>query len=179
MAGASDATAATHRPAAPRRRLARTVSRSRRGEFRDLLEHALGAGSRVVSLADWVTGGEAGGDRKTLILRHDVDQHPRSVRPLLAAERALGLTSTWYFRWRTADRRVIDEVLAAGGTVGLHYETLTRDVLRNGGEVTAERIRSSREQLRAEIAAFKQLFGPIRSICAHGDSRVPAVTNQV
>ena len=36
-----------------------------------------------------------------------------------------------------------------------------------------------RVNLRAEIETFKQLFGPIRSICPHGDSRVPGVTNQV
>jgi 2-polyprenyl-3-methyl-5-hydroxy-6-metoxy-1,4-benzoquinol methylase len=141
------------------------------------LEHALSRGYRIVSLEDWVVGAED--ERKTLILRHDVDQHPRSVRPILAAEVSVGLTSTWYFRWRTADQRVIREVLGAGGGVGLHYETLTRDVLRRGGEVTPERVEASRQELRAEIATFKQLFGPIRSICPHGDSRVPDVTNQV
>ena len=74
---------------------------------------------------------------------------------------------------------MIDAVRGAGGAVGLHYETLTRDILRNGGGATAERIEAAASDLRAEIATFKQLFGPIRSICPHGDSRVPGVTNQV
>jgi len=34
-------------------------------------------------------------------LGHDLDQHPRAVRPLLMVERKLGLISTWYFRSRT------------------------------------------------------------------------------
>jgi 2-polyprenyl-3-methyl-5-hydroxy-6-metoxy-1,4-benzoquinol methylase len=131
----------------------------------------------VVALEDWIA--QRPSDRPALILRHDVDQHPRAVRPLLEVERDLGVVSTWYFRWRTADRRIIDTVLAAGGGVGLHYETLTRDVLSNGGEVTSERVEACREKLRDEVEAFKQLFGPIRSICPHGDSRVPGVTNQL
>lgn len=177
MEGACNAAATGNPGTVRRRRFARTFSRSRWPEYRRLLGHALSKGYRVVSLEDWIA--ERPSEHPALILRHDVDQHPRAVRPLLEAERDLGLRSTWYFRWRTADRRIIDTVLAGGGGIGLHYETLTRDVLRNGGEVTAERIEACREKLRGEVAAFQQLFGPIRSICPHGDSRVPGVSNQV
>src|SRR4051794_36497176 len=134
----------------PRRRLARTVTRARWREYGSLLEHALASGYRIRSLEEWLAE-DGDDDRPTLILRHDVDQHPRAVRPMLAAERALGLTSTWYFRWRTADARVIAEVKSAGGAVGLHYETLTRSVLRDGGEPTQARIDACREELRGEI----------------------------
>jgi 2-polyprenyl-3-methyl-5-hydroxy-6-metoxy-1,4-benzoquinol methylase len=178
MEGASYATVPDRSAAVPRRRLARTFAGARWREYASLLEHALASGYRVRSLEEWLTD-DRGDDRPTLILRHDVDQHPRAVRPMLAAERALGLTSTWYFRWRTADRRVISEVQDAGGAIGLHYETLTRAVRRDGGAPTPARIEVCRDELRREIATFKQLFGPIRSVCPHGDSRVPGVTNQV
>jgi 2-polyprenyl-3-methyl-5-hydroxy-6-metoxy-1,4-benzoquinol methylase len=140
----------------------------------------LDAGYRLVSLETWLAD-PAPSDRPTLVLRHDVDQHPRAVRPILAAERRLGVTSTWYFRWRTADPSVIAAVRAAGSAVGLHYETLTRRLLQCGPEVavTEELVAECRERLRVEIATFKQLFGPIRSVCPHGDSRVPGVSNQV
>jgi 2-polyprenyl-3-methyl-5-hydroxy-6-metoxy-1,4-benzoquinol methylase len=177
MQGASEVATAQAPGTVRRRRLARTVSRARWGEYRGLLERALASGYRVVSLEHWIAGDRS--PEPTLILRHDVDQHPRAVRPLLAVERDLGLNSTWYFRWRTADPRVIESVLASGGDVGLHYETLTRDVLRHGGEVTDARVEACRDSLRAEVDEFKRLFGPIRSVCPHGDSRAPGISNQI
>jgi SAM-dependent methyltransferase len=159
------------------RRFVRTFSRARWDEYRRLLEHALDCGYEVVALEDWVSSDSKQVGR-TLVLRHDVDQHPRSVDAMLEIERELGLRSTWYFRWRTADKRTIDAVRAAGGGVGLHYETLTRRLLENRAELSPELVDRCRAELRAEIRMFTRLFGPIRSVCPHGDSRLPGVSNQ-
>jgi hypothetical protein len=115
-----------------------------------------------------------------MILRHDVDQHPRSALTISEIERTLGVRSTWYLRWRTADPKVIAELQRNGGEVGLHYETLTRRVLAE--RLPPETDLSSlldecRRELQSEVRAFDELFGPIRSISAHGDSRVPWVRN--
>jgi SAM-dependent methyltransferase len=160
-----------------RRRFGRTLSAARWGEYRRVLEHALESGYEVVSLERWLTVAQPS-RRPVLILRHDVDQHPRSVGPMLEIEQELGLTSTWYFRWRTADPRVIGRVRGAGGEIGLHYETLTRRLLA-GGSADPATIESCRDELRGELAAFAQLFGRARSACPHGDTRVPGITNQV
>ena len=63
--------------------------------------------------------------------------------------------------------------------MGLHYETLTRKALRRRAfeGVDDSLLAESRGDLRAEIAAFTRLFGPIRSVVPHGDSRIPAVHN--
>ena len=118
---------------------------------------------------------------RVLILRHDVDQRAVSALELARVERELGISSTWYFRWRTADPDVIAAVRAQGGEVGLHYETLTRRVLGDrvppDGDLTPL-IEPSREELRAEIRAFEQLFGRIDTIAAHGDTRVGGVRNR-
>jgi hypothetical protein len=115
-----------------------------------------------------------------LILRHDVDQCASAALRMSDVELALGLRSTWYFRWRTARPAVIDELRRRGGEIGLHYETLSREVL-NGGEgeelEAQARLRAARERLREEVATFAALFGPIRSVAAHGDTRVPEVRN--
>ena len=105
----------------------------------------------VLALEHWL---ERGGDGSApvLILRHDVDQHPGAALRMAAIERRLGVRSTWYFRWRSADPRVIRRVRRGGSQVGLHYETLTRTLL-------------------------ERRFGPCRSACPHGDTRVPGVTN--
>jgi hypothetical protein len=162
-----------------RRRLSRTFSTSRFAEYRTTLESAVERGYKIRSLEDWVDDPDRT-KPPVLILRHDVDQDPRSVRPMLATERDLGVRSTWYFRWRTADPTIVDEVRAAGGTVGLHYETLTRLALERGAEDRAEGlVGEARRELREEIACFRDRHGPIRSVTPHGDTRVAGVSNQI
>jgi hypothetical protein len=156
-----------------RRRFSRTFSRSRWAEYGRLLKEAIGRGYLLSTLEDFLDGRIQAGTSPVLILRHDVDQDPRSALRMSDVEVALGVRSTWYFRWRTADEGVISELRRRGGEVGLHYETLTRE-RRSGGEPSLD---ASREALRAEIARFAELFGPIRSVAAHGDTRVPGVRN--
>jgi hypothetical protein len=161
-----------------RPRLSRTFSRGRWAEYRRFLELAREHGYRIVSLESWIA--EDGGEGPpTLILRHDVDQHPRSALTMAAIEQELGVESSWYFRWRTAHPAVISELKRRGFEVGLHYETLTRNAMERGSSLPVDGplIERSRRNLRAEIAAFAHLFGPLRSVVPHGDSRIPEVRN--
>jgi hypothetical protein len=163
-----------------RRRLSRTFSRSRWPEYHRLLKAALSAGYEIVPLRRYVDGRLESPERPVLILRHDIDQHPASALEMSDIETKYGVRSTWYFRWRTAHPAVIAEIRRRRGEVGLHYETLTRELLQDplppDGDI-ALRLPAAREKLRAEIAEFERLFGPIRSISAHGDTRVPGVDN--
>jgi hypothetical protein len=160
-------------------RFSRTMSLSRWEEYEDLLRRALDHGYAIVPLEQWLADDRLG-DR-VLVLRHDVDQCPRSALKMLEIERELGLRATWYFRWRTARPRVIAAVRAAGGGIGLHYETLSRAVMaeRDAGRHAdpVELAPAARRQLKRELLAFTVLFGPVRSACAHGDTRVPDVNN--
>jgi len=162
-------------PHRPRRRFSRTFSRARWDEYRRFLQSAIGRGYAIRSFEDFLR--EPGGtDQPQLLLRHDVDQRPASALDMAAIEAWFGLTSTWYFRWRTADPEVVSTVRARGGTVGFHYETLTRRVLATGEDPAAIQ-KGCRNELRREVEAFSDLFGPIDSISAHGDTRVPGVEN--
>lgn len=164
-----------------RRRLGRTVSGARWREYRRLLTLALAQGYTLVSLESWLADPEvyAGGD--VMILRHDVDQCPAAAVRMAAIEAELGVRSTWYFRWRTAQSTVIQEIREAGHEVGLHYETLTRELLYRGLRAAdAEAlIPEARELLRDELAAFAARHGPARSTCPHGDTRMRGVHNGV
>jgi hypothetical protein len=164
-----------------RRRLSRTLSRARWAEYRELLERAQAGGYRIRSLETWIGDDPGRGESPVLVLRHDVDQHPGSALRMAEIEAVLGVSSTWYFRWRTAHPKVISALRERGFEVGLHYETLTRMVMeraRGGGpEVTPELISRARAELRLEVEAFARLHGPIRSIAPHGDTRVPGVRN--
>ena len=160
-------------------RLSRTLSRGRWDEYRRFLQLAREHGYRLVALEDWVLEGDRDVTDLTLILRHDVDQHPRSALTMAGIEEELGVRSSWYFRWRTAHPVVVAAVKDRGFDVGLHYETLTRKALEQTalGGVDERLLDESRGDLRAEIASFDRLFGPIRSAVPHGDSRVPGVHN--
>jgi hypothetical protein len=161
-----------------RPRLSRTFSRSRWSEYRRFLDSAQDHGYRLVPLEEWVQGANGDGER-VMIMRHDVDQHPRSALTMAAIESDLGIRSTWYFRWRTAHPAVVSALRERDFEVGLHYETLTRRVLEGsaGEEISDRELAERRAELREEIAAFERLFGPIRSVVPHGDSRVPGVRN--
>jgi hypothetical protein len=161
-----------------RPRLSRTFSRGRWREYRRFLELARGHRYRIVSLESWVEEGRNDGP-PTLILRHDVDQHPRSALTMAAIEDDLGVRSSWYFRWRTAHPAVVSALSRNGFEVGFHYETLTRNALERGssGPVDEALLEQSRSDLRNEISAFADLFGPLRSVVPHGDSRIPDVHN--
>lgn len=163
-----------------RRPLARTFSLARWSEYREVLLTALAGGYRFLSLEQWLAAD--GPQDQIVILRHDVDQHPACVLPMLEIESEVGVRATWYFRWRTASAPVIAAVREQGGDVGLHYETLTRLVLerRLGADgADAALIAEARELLCEEVAAFAGAFGTLRSIAPHGDTRVPGVSNRL
>ena len=168
-------------PARGRRRLSRTLARARWPEYSAFLDAAVLRGYSITSLDAWVSAGRPA-DGNILILRHDVDQHPASALRMAGIEQSRGLSSTWYFRWRTADPRVIDELRRQGFSIGLHYETLTRLARERGLTKQAEAdqlLAEARGVLRGEISSFARRYGPIRSACPHGDSRVSGITNAV
>jgi hypothetical protein len=166
-------------PGRTRRRLSRTFSKARWPEYRRLLKAALSAGYDIVPLERFLDG-KVDLERPILIMRHDVDQQPGAAIEMSDVEVEFGVRSTWYFRWRTAQPEVIAELRRRRGEIGLHYETLSRDLLNDplpeDGDLDP-RIAAAREQLKEEIAAFKRMFGRIRSVAAHGDTRVPGVDN--
>jgi hypothetical protein len=176
------------RPASPRapgtraqRRFARTLAGARWAEYRKFLRTAIELDYELVSLESWLgdPGSVAGAD--VIALRHDVDQYPASALRMAAIEQELGIRSTWYFRWRTAHPAVVSAIREAGHDVGLHFETLTRELLSRGlGRHDAPAlVPEARTLLREELAAFAERHGPIRSTCPHGDTRMPGVHNGV
>jgi hypothetical protein len=155
------------------------MAKARWCEYRALLEAALERGYGVIGVEQWVSEDPPPPD-PLLVLRHDVDQHPRSVLAMAQVERDLGIRSAWYFRWRTADRPTIAGLRAEGCAVGLHYETLSRMALERGARAPDEiaaLLPAARRGLREEIASFARLHGPIRSVCPHGDSRIGVARN--
>lgn len=164
-----------------RRRLGRTLSRSRWREYDKLLSIARGQEYDLIGVESWLAELVAPSEGPVIVLRHDVDQHPGSALHMAAIEADSDVRSTWYFRWRTASPPVIARIREAGHSVGLHYETLTRLALERNLQAhqTSDLIPEARELLARELAAFSERFGPARSACPHGDTRVPGVHNGI
>jgi hypothetical protein len=129
----------------------------------------------------WLTEPGKQSARPLLLLRHDVDQCPQSAVRMASIEAELGIASSWYFRWRTARPPVVRAVREAGHDVGLHYETLTRIALERGLRTDQAEglVPEARELLARELTAFNERFGPARTACPHGDTRVPGLHNGV
>ncbi len=108
--------------------------------------------------------------KKHMILRHDVDWQGESTRKMFEAEKIEGVRSTYYFRFSTIDKKLIDEMVGAGFEVGLHYETIA-DIIREQQLTKKSQIdiNSARERFRDDIIRFEKLIGhKISSCCSHG-----------
>ncbi len=149
------------------------LRRARLGEYSEILQHAKLHDYHITSVDYWFTNLDQFQEKKVLILRHDVDQIPSSAIAIAEIEKRYSVHATFYFRWSTAQKRVIDEIREMGGTVGLHYETLSRYALINGlsrpEDITPQVIKKCVEKLKEEVSLFKSLFGEIDSIGHHGD----------
>ncbi len=105
-----------------------------------------------------------------LVLRHDVDIPGNSTRKMYETEKKVGIRSTYYFRFSTIDKQLIDDMIQDGFDVGLHFETIS-DYIKETGCSSKEEIDLSlmADRLRADIARFEELTGhKVRSCCSHG-----------
>lgn len=107
---------------------------------------------------------------KHMVLRHDVDWMGVSTRKMFEIEKLNGLRSTYYFRFSTIDKPLIDEMIDAGFEVGLHYETIA-DIIREQKLTSKEQIDLdyARNRFRADVIRFEEIIGhKIKSCCSHG-----------
>lgn len=120
-------------------------------------------------------------DEKLLLLRHDVDDDPKSAYKMALIEMQLGVRSTFYFRWKTVNNKLIAFLLKNKFEIGLHYESLANYV-EFINEHTDSSIDSEFQDkgglffnsvriLENEMELFKSRFGgsmTLNSICSHG-----------
>lgn len=108
-----------------------------------------------------------------MILRHDIDEPNIGVLEMLEAEKKLGISSSWYFRWKTANPKTIEKIKVSGGEVGLHFETLgaicEKKNISKPEQLNQKIITEAREILEKEIIDFRKIFKvPCLTIASHG-----------
>jgi hypothetical protein len=152
----------------------------RRGlrRYRSLLRALVDRGYEIRPLGVWARDGQNG--NRTVLLRHDVDQDPSAAMRMAEIEREMGVSGTWYVRWRTASPELLGLLRGHDLEVGLHYESLSR-LGRRLGITTATGLEPvvpvAAAYLEAEVRIFAHLHGACPSICPHGDSALPFARN--
>lgn len=107
---------------------------------------------------------------KHFILRHDVDDLIPATRKMFEIEKKLGVHATYYFRWSTIDKDLINDMLNSGFEVGLHYETVATYIrehqIRDKNDLSISEMQSV---LKKEIQNFKSNYNSeMVSCCSHG-----------
>jgi hypothetical protein len=157
-----------------KRLLKKIFQKSRLDEYAKILDLAIANGYILTSLSDWYEHDFYKG-KKVLILRHDVDLNPKGAYKMFLLEKQRRIKSTYYFRWITANSKIIKKIAEEGFEVSLHYETLANQCKKrrifSSSEVTDEIIIDCVEKLKKEIGIFEKRFGKIKTLCSHGDKR--------
>jgi len=138
--------------------------------YQQFLAKILALGYQPIRVADYYHRVPI--NKKTLVLRHDVDESAAVALQMAKAEQDSGIKSTYYFRWKTADPEIIKAIREMGHEVGLHYETLATYArkyrLTSAEQITPEIQTILRQNLKAEIAEFKARFGGMETLSSHG-----------
>ena len=126
------------------------------GKYEELCHALLDAGYTPTTVYGYLTEGPAG---KVAVLRHDVDRKVGNALRMAELEHALGVRSTYYFRYPyTYEPATIRQVHSLGHEVGYHYETLAK---AKGDHAKAIALFAN------ELGEFKALCD-VRTVCMHG-----------
>ena len=93
--------------------------------YDSLLTILLDTGYQIMSVSDFSEKNKPDVGRQ-LILRHDVDRHPKRSLATAVIERNKGIVGTYYFRVTPGsfDIEIIREIASMGHEIGYHYEDL-------------------------------------------------------
>ena len=138
-------------------------------KYRDYIQYAREKEYQVLSLEDFYKLSDKR-QGKHFILRHDVDELGLYTRKMFETEKALGVKATYYFRFSTIDRELIQEMIDNGFDVGLHFETIAdyakEHNIKSKKEINMELMK---QQLKEDIRRFEGIIGhKTFSCCSHG-----------
>jgi hypothetical protein len=100
-------------------------------------------------------------------------------------ESELKMSSTFYFRWKTMNREIMEDIHSRGFEVSLHYETLAtyckKHHIKEAKKITDAIMKICFDELQDEIKKFRTQFWDIQTIASHGDkrNRILGIPNQV
>jgi hypothetical protein len=149
---------------------------SRLSEYEKLLETALRAGYRVISVGGaWRRIRDGGVDPldRLLVLRRDVDTDPGTAAAMWEIDRRLGVESSCFFRLSTLAPALMTAIAAGGSEASYHYEEVAtvakRRRLRTASDAMAA-LPEARDLFAANLERLRMQTGlPMRVVSSHGD----------
>jgi hypothetical protein len=127
--------------------------------YRELCKAILSSGYTPTTVLAYLESAEPPG--RFAIIRHDVDRAAGNARRMAQLESDLGISATYYFRYRKGTFRpdTMKDMARMGHEIGYHYEAV--DKARGD-------CRHAIEIFEREISAFRE-FVQVKTISMHGN----------
>ena len=99
--------------------------------YKSHLKKILDAGYKIIPCKDLFNVSD---DEKICILRHDIDTDIKIAKKMFDIEKSLGVSSTYYFRLSTLNKKLIDYIKQndADTEISYHFEELSTFAKENG-----------------------------------------------
>lgn len=117
---------------------------SKEAEYENILACAKEAGYEFHTMLSFEDVIENGIDpsKKYIIMRRDIDTADHKIlKKFLELEKKYDARATYYFRWNTINKKLMDEITQCGGESSYHFEEIATYCYRH-------RIRSKNELLK-------------------------------
>lgn len=149
---------------------------SRLGKYRALLEAALAEDYTFVSIEEYwnlLRANEIDPARRYFILRHDIDTDTETADVMWRIERALKISSSYFFRLSTIDLPLMARIAEGGSWVSYHFEELATVAKRRRPVDSAAAMRlvpEAQDLFRTNLARLRGQTGlPMDVVTSHGD----------
>jgi len=124
------------------------------GKYKELCEVATESGREVMGVGEYLT---ITSPERKLVIRHDIDLSCKSAFPIAGLESCYQFRTSYYFRKRTFDPKIVYEISSLGHEIGYHYEVLDRS--KGNFDV-------AKDLFTEELNLFRK-EADIKTVCAH------------
>ena len=149
---------------------------SKEAEYEKILVCAKEAGYEFHTMLSFEDVIEKGIDpsKKYLIMRRDIDTADHKIlKKFLGLEKKYDARATYYFRWSTINKKLMNEIAQSGGESSYHFEEIAtycyRHRIRSKNDLLPH-MEEIRDILISNIIKFRNVTGqPCLTIASHGD----------
>lgn len=152
-------------------------------EYEELLNLFKSSGYEFICVKDYKKLENDKG--KYIIIRHDIDSDIKIARKMFEIEKRLNIKTTYYFRLKTANKQLIQDINQYGSEVEYHYEEVAQ-FCKDNKTVSSQFVIDNLNKIKEEFYKNIQLFEKennikLYSIASHGDfiNRKISIINKV
>lgn len=135
-------------------------------KYRELCQTLLEYNYSIEPVFDYLQRCDVGQEshNKVAIIRHDVDRKLGNSLRMAELEHAMGIRSTYYFRYPyTFKPEIVRQIQGLGHEIGYHYEVLSK---------TKGDFQKAIALFASELDEFRKIC-PVDTICMHGNPLSP------